>query len=64
MHISHYCLVWPVNFSNEKIQESRKNFFLDIFLREKKILGICELFKTTSHLTNIIPIPIQKFWNS
>ena len=42
----------------------KKKIFLDIFLREKKMKGICELFANTSHLTNIIPIPICKFWNS
>ena len=28
------------------------------------ISGICELFAKTSHLTNIISIPIRKSWNS
>ena len=59
MNISHYGFDWPVNFSNEnKIQEK------EFILRNKQILSICELFANTSHLTNIIPIPIYKFWNS
>ena len=38
--------------------------FFGFFWRKKKISGICELFANTSHLTDIIPIPIRKFWNS
>ena len=64
MHISHYGFVCPVNFSNENYIRVKKKKFLDIFLRKKKKFGIRELFANTSHLTNIIPIPIRKFWNS
>ena len=64
MKISHYGFVWSVNFSNEKYIRVKKGKFLNIFLKEKKISGICELFANTSHLTNIIPIPIRMFWNS
>ena len=63
MNISHYGFVGPVNFSNEKYIRVKKKKCLDILLR-KKISGIQELFANSSHLTNIIPIPIGKFWNS
>ena len=64
MNISHYGFVCPVNFSNEKYIGVKKKKFLVIFLREKRISGIRELFANTSNLTNIIPIPIRKFWIS
>ena len=64
MNISHYGFVCQVNFSNEKYIRVKKKKFLDIFFEKKNISGICELFANISHMTNIIPIPICKFWNS
>ena len=43
---------------------SQEKELLNNFLEKIYILGICEYFANTSHLTNIIPIPIGKFWNS
>ena len=57
MNIYHYCFVCPVTFSNEK-----KSF--RYFFEKKWISNILDLFANTSHLTNIIPIPIRKLWNS
>ena len=59
MNISHYGFVCPVNFSNEKYIRVTKKKLLDIFLRQKLISGIRELFANTSYLTKI-----SKFWNS
>ena len=66
MNISLYGFVCSVNFSNQRYIRVKKKKFLDIFLRKNMISGIRELFGNTSHLTNIIPIPIpiRKFWNS
>ena len=64
MNISHYGIVGPGNFSNEKYIRVKKKKVLDILLRKKSILCFHELFANTSHLTNNIPIPIRKFWNS
>ena len=61
MNISHYGFVCPGNFSNEKYIRVKKKKFFEIFFEKKKISGIRELFANTSHLTNIIPIPICKF---
>ena len=64
MNIYHYGFVCLVIFSNEKYVRVKKKKLLDILLKKKKISVILELFANTSHLTNIIPIPIRKFWNS
>ena len=57
-------LCLPGNFFKCKIYKSKEKEIVKHFLREKRISGICELFANTSHVTNIIPIPIRKFWNS
>ena len=60
MNISHYGFVCPVNLSNEKYIKVKKKKFFDIFFRKNRY----QVFVKYSHLTNIIPIPICKFWNS
>ena len=47
----------------KNIYESRKRNFRH-FCEKKTYTGIHELFDNTSHLTNIIPIPIRMFWIS
>ena len=62
MNIFHYSFVCLISFSNEKYIRVKKKTFLT-FIWEK-ISGYRELFAITSHLTNIILIPICKFGNS
>ena len=53
----------PYIFQMKKYKSQEKDFFRHL-IEKKQISGIHELFANTSHLTNIIPIPIRKFWNS
>ena len=62
MHISHYNFVCTVNLSKKK--RVKKKTFLENIEKKIYISGICEYIANTSHQTNIIPIPICKFWNS
>ena len=64
MHVSYCVFVCQVSLSNYKYIGVKKNIFLDTKFEKKIISGIREQFANTSHLTNIIPIPIRKFWNS
>ena len=54
----------PSKFFRGKIYKSQEKEIIKIKYDRKNISGIHELFANTSHLTNIIPIPIRKFWNS
>ena len=64
MHVSYYGFVCQVSLSNYKYIRVKKNIFLEKKFEKKNISGIREQFANTSHLTNIIPIPIRKFWDS
>ena len=52
-------------FSKKKyIRVKKEKNIRKIWGKKKHILGIHEYFANTSHLTNFIPIPICKFWDS
>ena len=59
----YYGFLCPVNFPKEKYIRVKKKKLFEKNMRENYFRYLW-IIRHTSHLTNIIPIPICKFWNS